>query len=144
MADGFYRVKLTDAAVPHLGVIFPHFPGEEELVAFPLVLPMGWVESPPYFCAVTETVADIANGVPARKELWPHELETLAKTQPEDYVCPSGLSEDGTRPLRIYQRPLAVNEVYVDDFIQGVQGNEGKSRHHIAGDSRTEFLNPPA
>ena len=29
------------------------------MVAFPLILPMGWVESPPYFFTVTETVADL-------------------------------------------------------------------------------------
>lgn len=65
IADGFYRMWVSASCVPTLGVIFPHLPGEEPLVAFPLVLPMGWVSSPPYFCALTETVADIAN-----QKLW--------------------------------------------------------------------------
>ena len=61
IADGFYRLWLEALSLPALGVVFPHLPGEEPLVAFPLALPMGWVESPPYFCAFTETAADIAN-----------------------------------------------------------------------------------
>ncbi len=61
IADGFYRLLVASSHIPALGVVFPHLPGEEPLVAFPLVLPMGWVSSPPYFCALTETAADIAN-----------------------------------------------------------------------------------
>ena len=47
IADGFYRVGLVPDAAPGLGVILPRSPGEPHLVAIPLVLPMGWVESPP-------------------------------------------------------------------------------------------------
>ena len=36
-------------------------PGEEPLVAFPLVLPMGWSKSPPIFSTATETIAYLAN-----------------------------------------------------------------------------------
>jgi hypothetical protein len=61
IADGFYRLKVAPSHIPVLGVAFPHLPGEEPLVAFPLVLPMGWVSSPPYFCALSETATDIAN-----------------------------------------------------------------------------------
>ena len=61
LADGFYRVWVRAADVPKLGVAFPALDGEEPLIAFPLALPMGWTESPPYFCAITETIADVAN-----------------------------------------------------------------------------------
>jgi hypothetical protein len=61
ISDGFYRLRLADGSIPSFGVAFPTLPGEEQLVAFPLVLPMGWVASPPYFCALTETIADISN-----------------------------------------------------------------------------------
>jgi hypothetical protein len=42
ISDGFYRVPLNTLGVPKLGVCLPKFPGLPELVAFPLVLPMGW------------------------------------------------------------------------------------------------------
>ncbi len=61
VADGYYRVWLRSLDVPLLAVAFPSLPGEEPLVAFPLVLPMGWTESAPYFCIATETIADITN-----------------------------------------------------------------------------------
>ena len=90
LADGFYRLWVTAATVPTLGVVFPHLPGEEPLVAFPLVLPMGWVSSPPYFCALSETVADIAN-----QRLWDrhwipptHKLSVTADTPNNLQVLP--------------------------------------------------------
>jgi hypothetical protein len=45
VADGFYRVHLAPHHIPALGVAFPPAPDGTPLVAFPLVLPMGWVES---------------------------------------------------------------------------------------------------
>ena len=51
ISDGFYRINLRPADVPKLGVVFPTKPSAEPLVAFPLVLPMGWTHTPPYFAA---------------------------------------------------------------------------------------------
>ena len=51
--DGFYRMGLAPEDVPSLGGCLPPGTDGKTLVAFPLVLPMGWVESPPQFCAVT-------------------------------------------------------------------------------------------
>lgn len=50
----------------------------ELLIAFPLVLPMGWKNSPPYFCALTETVADVTNEY-IQRHLWPprHRLDRV-------------------------------------------------------------------
>ena len=61
ISDGFYRIALNIDDIPKLGVVFPTLPGEEPLVAFPLVLPMGWSNSPPIFSTATETIADLAN-----------------------------------------------------------------------------------
>jgi hypothetical protein len=49
IADGFYRVGVRCEDIPKLGVILPPTPQDAlPLVAFPLVLPMGWKNSPPY------------------------------------------------------------------------------------------------
>ena len=61
ISDGFYRVDLNIDDIPKLGLIFPTSDGEEPLIAFPLVLPMGWKNSPPIFSTATETIADLAN-----------------------------------------------------------------------------------
>jgi hypothetical protein len=47
IADGFYIIWITPNNVPKLGVVFPGAPGEEPLIGFPLVLPMGWIQPPP-------------------------------------------------------------------------------------------------
>ena len=47
--DGFYRLFLDADDCPMLGVTLPRQEGEEPLIAIPLVLTMGWAESPPTF-----------------------------------------------------------------------------------------------
>ena len=61
IANGVYRVWLQTWDTSKLGMVLPTAPGEEPLEAFPLALPMGRVESPPYFTAITETARDLAN-----------------------------------------------------------------------------------
>ena len=84
LSDGFYRIQLNSSAIAKLAVALPRFPNEEQLLALPLVLPMGWVESPPFFCAATETVADLVNQWPAHIYPPPHPLEVAAQTPPAD------------------------------------------------------------
>jgi hypothetical protein len=83
LSDGFYRVALDADAVSELATVLPRYANEEQLIAFPLVLPMGWVESPPWFCAATETIADLANHWPAHLTPPPHPLEAAAQTPPQ-------------------------------------------------------------
>ena len=134
LADGFYRVWVRAADVPKLGVAFPALDGEEPLIAFPLALPMGWTESPPYFCAVTETIADVANQrILKWRHPMRHRLERLAssKTSP-----PTPTTADGRLPpssvmvptarnpnLPDRQRILSIIDVFVDDFIGAAQGS---------------------
>ena len=46
LADGFYRIGLNSSAITQLVVPLPRFVDEDQLLALPMVLPMGWVESP--------------------------------------------------------------------------------------------------
>jgi hypothetical protein len=61
IADGFYCIWSNEADVHKLGIMFPYKEGEEPLAGFPLVLPMGWMQSPPIFTAATETMVDLTN-----------------------------------------------------------------------------------
>ena len=61
IADGYNCVALKVEDFPKLAIIFPTKKGCEPLVAFPLVLPMGWSNSPPIFCAPIKTIADLSN-----------------------------------------------------------------------------------
>jgi hypothetical protein len=61
IADDFYRVWLHPAETPKLGIVLPTRDGEEPLSGPPLVLPMGWVNYPYFFCLTIETICDLAN-----------------------------------------------------------------------------------
>ena len=79
ISNGFYRIALNIDNIPKLGVVFPTLPGDEQLVAFPLVLPMGWSNSPPIFLTATETIADLANRrLQSYSTIVPHHLDDLA------------------------------------------------------------------
>ncbi|GKZ00083.1 hypothetical protein MPSEU_000961700 [Mayamaea pseudoterrestris] len=152
IADGFYRVRLLPGDIPKLGVLFPQCAGEEPLIAFPLTLPMGWIHSPPYFCAVTETICDLANQAfqCGAKSPPPHRLELQAQTLPATTTptpLPGSVPAHGSVPpvvtvedtpindpsvaplpaprqrSDILQRPVAYNDLYVDDLIALAQGN---------------------
>ena len=121
IADGFYLVGLRIEDIPKLGVTLPTLPGSVPLVAFPLALPMGWVESPPYFTALTETACDLANAQlrrPAARMPPPHRLETVTSTPSTDdvaHVPPADAPNNIARLQR--KRPAADVDVYVDDFL---------------------------
>ena len=123
IADGFYRVWLQLADIPKLGVILPTSPGRPFLIAFPLALPMGWVESPPYFTACTETACDLANSAlhsRPRVRSSAHRLEAVAATPPPDAVMAQRGGEATTRTRSASKGrgpPLAAVDVYVDDFL---------------------------
>ena len=135
IADGFYRVWLRTRDIPKLGVALPTTPGQPRLIAFPLVLPMGWVESPPYFSTLTETACDLANSNlrarPRRPRTTAHRLEAVATTPPDDAVSAeskevatthSAQERAGGRP------PVASVDVYVDDFLLLAQTEHNKQR----------------
>jgi hypothetical protein len=133
IARGFYRIGLNVQDIPKLAVAIPALDGKEPLLALPLVLPMGWTESPPYFCAATETVTDVANRRLANH--WdppPHRVEALAKTEPSDEESiasgPATCSPTTTvssRPTNRRTRKLPIKkfDVFVDDFIGLGQGS---------------------
>ena len=62
-------------------MVFPTKPGADPMVAVPLVLLMGWVNSPPAFSTGTETIADVANERlrSASYQPPPHHLDDMAE-----------------------------------------------------------------
>lgn len=145
LSDGFYRIGLNTGDIPKLGVAFPTEPGEEPLVAFPLVLPMGWRNNPPIVSTATETIADLTNQrlldpTPSQ----PHPLDERAEqVTPESPLLspspdnsssnhkdalvnsiapnnlPSAVSIPPTRDpsLPTKPKPLSYIDVFVDDFL---------------------------
>jgi hypothetical protein len=91
---------------------------------------MGWKQSPPFFTAATETVADLANDkLQSRQASMPHRLDVLSETPiapephplvstagPETLALPSGTRFHSSKPV-----PVKSWDVYVDDFVGMVQ-----------------------
>jgi hypothetical protein len=141
LAHGFYRLWLAARSIPSLGVVFPTYDDKEPLVAFPLTLPMGWVESPPYFCTATGTVADLANAVPTQRNLPLHPLEHLVDTPPPPIELPNTSSNHliGHWPLpepvthsslAPFWAPVLFHDIYVDDYMSLAQGTPRRRTQH--------------
>lgn len=128
ISDGFYRIDVNPDDIPRLGVVFPTEEGQEPLIAFPLVLPMGWENSPPAFTTATETIADLANGcLKSGQVAKPHHLDDRAAGL-DKLEGPS--ETPGQKPrvapdpsIPSQKHPVAEVDVYVDDFIAVAQGD---------------------
>jgi hypothetical protein len=112
LADGYYRVPLSSTAALHLAVVLPSDGLPQPLIAIPLTLPMGWAHSPPFFCAFTETVTDIANYAPLPTSLHPLMPFTAPRLPASPTWDPSAVTlYNPSAP------PLRHTDVYIDDFI---------------------------
>jgi hypothetical protein len=150
IADGFYRLHMAPADIPSLGVAFPPAPDGTPLIAFPLTCPMGWVQSPPWFTAATETGADIANSMLATNYVpAPHRLDAPAASAPEQ---PSPATEPAETPMATpgssipapvpalptpaltsfppgpRRKPVQYVDIYVDDYLGLAQGGARRRR----------------
>ncbi len=58
--DGFWHLNAKTGGKWNFAYVLPQPPGKPVKIVVPTSLQMGWVESPPYFCAATETSRNIA------------------------------------------------------------------------------------
>ena len=139
LSDGFYRLDVNVDDIPKLGVVFPTAPGEEQLIAFPLVLPMGWTNSPPIFSTATETIADVANDrLASYPHSAPHHLDELAgSVTPPMPVTPSVPCIPRDPSLPLCGTPLSYVDVFVDDFIGAAQNSRTPSSSNLTRVRRT-------
>jgi hypothetical protein len=137
-------VWLSLGAIPKLAVALPVYKGEESMVALPLTLPMGWMDSVPYFCSAIKTVANISNSILMNVHIAPHPLEQLANTLPParpNSLPPTFNAEKEsvvTSPsilvppvLQLYHKPTRFTDIFIDDYILGIQGSEHKHLQHM-------------
>jgi len=129
LADGYYRIPLSPQAALELAVVLPPMDNNLPLVGIPLVLPMGWKYSPPYFCSYTETAADLANNCLANNYVLPdHHLTPLINSFP---TTTAPLAADAIQPPLEHQpaHSLSYVDVYMDDFIGLAQPSETHRTH---------------
>ena len=110
--DGFWRMIVSEEDSWNFCYTIPppskQTPLDDIEIVVPTSLQMGWCESPPFFCAATETGRDIIEELIKRpNQIPPHPMEHWMI--------------DGTNIKNPKQPKTPINliEVYVDDFISG-------------------------
>ncbi len=72
--DGFWRMDCKAGEEFNFAYDLPQAAGKLIVLVVPTLLQMGWVESPPYFCAATETTGISHSIIPT------HQLEASPLT----------------------------------------------------------------
>ena len=124
--DGFWRMDCAEGEEYNFAYVLPQEEGKPITLVVPTSLQMGWVESPPYFCAATETARDIA--------------ETYANTPvgslPEHkflkHVRGDAAANDLPTSARTDSPCRYCIEVYVDDFMSLIIPTSREQLDHVA------------
>ena len=110
--DGFWRLVVSETDAWNFCYALPLPSSETHIddtqIVIPTSLQMGWCESPPFFCAATETARDVIQA------LFKH-LDNIPPHPLEHYMIENTpISTTPTPPT-----DTNLIEVYVDDFITG-------------------------
>jgi hypothetical protein len=109
--DGFWRLDGQDGEEWNFAYVLPQPPLEPVQIVVPTSLQMGWVESPPYFCAETETSRDIAT------QYCKTALGSLQEHKFDKHVLGDTTLDALPNNAEVQQEMRYLIEVYVDDFM---------------------------
>lgn len=111
--DGFWRIKVSNDDAWNFCYALPVEKPTASLDNIEIVVPnslqMGWCESPPFFCASTETARDVMSTIFARDDLPYHEMENIMLS-----ILHPILDHSITQEAVVATKLL---EVFVDDFV---------------------------
>jgi hypothetical protein len=118
--DGFWRMAVNDRDAWNFCYVLPSTSKrntiDETKIVVPNSLQMGWCESPPFFCAGSETVRDVIETLLQDKDLPPHKFEADMLISATTKMLPKPTTHGVT-----------LVEVFVDDFIGAT--NIGNLKH---------------
>jgi hypothetical protein len=98
MKDGFWRMDCAKGEEWNFAYVLPQPEGEPIKLVVSTSLQMGWVESPPYFCAATKTARDVTTECIEQPvgTLQPHKFDKYVVGDPEvDALPESGDTANG-------------------------------------------------
>ena len=123
--DGFWRMDCEEGEEYNFAYVLPQEEGMPITLVVPTSLQMGWVESPPYFCAATETARDIAS------DYCNTPVGSLPKHKFAKHA--TGAKEFDELPTTTTKGELFYAlEVYVDDFMSIVIPTSQEQLEHVA------------
>ena len=119
LKDGYWRMVVNKHDAWNFAYVLPAIhPDDEPTLVVPDSLQMGWSESPPFFCAATETARDVAaSALRDNNEATPHPMEDIMMNI-DWTTIPAHKAEPALTKF------LTLLEVYVDDFIALVQSTD--------------------
>ena len=108
--DGFWRLVCEEGQEWNFAYVLPQPSGEPIRLVIPTSLQMGWIESPPYFCAASETGRDVAQRYAETTvgSLQEHKFISYTQTGEKYQALPDEVDNNNFRYLI---------EVFVDDYI---------------------------
>ncbi len=121
--DGFWRMCCVEGEEWNFSYVFPQAEDQPTIIVIPTSLQMGWVESPPYFCAALEMARDVAIDYINTKvgSIPLHKFTHYTQGDEADHIhALSGVA------LRYCL------EVYVDDFMSLVIPTTREQLDHVA------------
>ena len=136
LADAYMRLWVRMEDVPSAAFFIPNkTPSNTQLVGFHISVPMGYIDSAPYFCMAMETVGKISNEAIYQKEqAGKHEfyLEAEARAA-DDAGAPEAQADASLGDLPTEQRSAVKANVgvHLDDFIPVVQGGSRERRQML-------------
>ena len=115
-----------DGAEWNFSYVLPQSPGNPCLLVVPTSLQMGWVETPPFFCAASETAHDVAHDYCETElgSLPPHKFTHYVTGNHAYAELPE--TDPTSRPFRY------LLEVYVDDFVSLVIPTSREQLRHVS------------
>jgi hypothetical protein len=122
--DGFWRMDCADGEEWNFAYVLPLTEGAPIRLIIPTSLQMGWVESPPYNCAASETTRDVATwyvNTPVGS-LPPHNFIGYSIHDKDIQNLPNTNDEKDFRYFI---------DVYVDNFIPMVIPTTQKQIKHV-------------
>lgn len=123
--DGFWRLDCESGEEWSFSYVLPQEEGKPPVLVVPTSLQMGWIESPPYFCAASETGRDVAQQYAETPigSLPPHKFLNYSQGSDAYNSLPPTAPSDDLRYLF---------EVYVDDYISIAIASSRQQLDHFA------------
>lgn len=125
--DGFWRMDCQEGEEWNFAYVLPEHGRASTKLVVPRSLQMGWIESPPYFCAASETARDVAEAyieMPLGKGP-KNSLIQYSQTSSEYNSLPA-CNEKDNDPFKY------LIEVYVDDFMGLSIPTSRRTLDHVA------------
>jgi hypothetical protein len=120
LKDGYWRMAVNAEDTWNFANVLPgEKPGDPVQLVIPDALQMGWSESPPFFCAATETARNVIQAdMDTNKHVTEQPMEDIMMNidwaSIPKHSGPSNSGPDKTKFLKLV-------EVYIDDFIGVLQ-----------------------